>query len=295
MKTTRKMVGLMSAVAMLASLAATPVSAARINAYSVSYETLTEAIETDNGETVPAGAIAVTMSVNGNTGFNANTVTLDVKEGYTVLTDEEDEPIIEKGSVLDNALIGKAVNGNVVSVTMALAESTTKNGDLFTIYCTTNASAEVNFVQVEQLQHEVAVESAASLRGGAIGADSVIIPPYICFYGGDCDNNNVVNAIDASLVLQAMAKSDYQDLDVKVYDYLEYFPSTIIAKQSDANGDGKITHPNPNTKDDDEAISAEESDAQTILEYAACRGANIAYTGYGSGTVGVLLKAYKLA
>ncbi len=54
---TSKFVGLASALTMLASLAAMPASVAHINAYSVSYETLTEAIETDAGVTVPAGAV----------------------------------------------------------------------------------------------------------------------------------------------------------------------------------------------------------------------------------------------
>ena len=280
---------LASVAAMLASLAATPVSAAHINAYSVSYETLTEAIETANGETIPAGTIAVTMSVNGNTGFNANTLTLHVKDGYTVVTDQQGEPVVEKGSILEDAMIGKAVNGNAVGVTMALAESTTENGDLFTVYFTANAnaSADVKFVQLEQ--PEIAVESVASLKDGGIGTNSVIVGSALYFYGGDCNNDNIINAVDASLILQAMKKTDYKDLNINTTNFIaNYFPSVVKENQPDANGDGYITH---RDKDNDEYISEQESDSQTILTYAAYQGVGATYTGYGYKTVGQKIRA----
>lgn len=71
-KFNKRAMSIASVAAILASIVAMPVSAAGINAYSVSYETLTTAITTEDGSTVPAGAVAVTMSIENNTGFNAN-------------------------------------------------------------------------------------------------------------------------------------------------------------------------------------------------------------------------------
>lgn len=301
MKTVKRITSLAAVVAMLASAATLPVSAAHVNRYTVSYETLTEAIETNEGYEIPVGAVAVTMSVEGNMGFNNNTLIMDIDNGYTVLTDAAGEPVVEKGSVLSDALISTAANGNVVGVATAMENTTVQNGELFTVYfvADTNSiaklSVEANFVQLARVEPGIArlsdVSSAVAVHPGTVGTNSVVYPDGIYFYGGDCDNNNIINAFDASLIMQEIERVPEKEFDANNYDTMEYFRSVIICKQPDANGDGKITHPtDPNV-----TPTAENSDAQTILKYAVYNGVGSEYTGYGCETVGQLIKAYSFS
>ena len=76
MKTFKKITSMITALTMLSAMTVLPTSAVQTTEYTVSYDTLTQAIQTEDGSTVPAGSVAVTVSVSGNIGFDANTSTL---------------------------------------------------------------------------------------------------------------------------------------------------------------------------------------------------------------------------
>jgi len=288
-KFNKRAMSIASVAAILASIAAMPAFAVESNVYSVSYETLTTAITTEDGNTVPAGAVAVTMSINNNSGFDANTFKLDIEDDFTIMLNEEGSPILEKGNVLNGAMIGVAENDGLLCVTAAMGQSCNGNGELFTVYATTTETSATNFAEVVSTQPVKITETttATMMVPGTVQPCSDVIDGWLCYYGGDCNNDNLVNSVDASLIMIALENTTPKILDVDEYSKADFFPSVIHNAQPDANGDGYITH--------FETGNAEDSDAQTILSYAASAGAGLTYDGYGSDTVGQLIQAYRLA
>ena len=268
---TSKFVGLASALTMLASLAAMPASAAHINAYSVSYETLTEAITTDNGTTIPAGTIAVTMSVSGNRGFEANTFTLDIDEGYTFLTDSDDCPVIQKATNFEDALLGAAINENRVCITAAMSSLYCSDGELFTIYAENTNNSSENFVDIVDTLPATILESASAGLGGNetnhYEFEDEDGNTHLAYRRGDANDDNVVNSMDAALILSVLSHVEEGELQVSAIssNFNTYFPDIIAAGQPDANKTGWINN----------------NDATIILNFAATVGAGGTYTGAG--------------
>lgn len=287
MKIKKNLVALSVVAATIASMAAMPASAKKVNDYNLSYETLTESVTTTDGNIIPAGSVAITMSISENTGFTANTFKLNVDDKFSVIMDDNDQPIIEKQTVLCDALIGVAENDGLVCVTAAAGQSCDLNGDLFTIYAATTNSSETECAEIANIQSENISASAALSMLHAGGTNSIIEDGYMCYFGGDCNNDNVVNSVDASLIMMALKNVTPKILNASTYTYSNYFPSVIHRNQPDANGDGYITHFNTGNPED--------SDAQTILSFSASAGAGNEYTGYGSATVGQKIRAYHLA
>jgi len=270
---------------MLASMTALPTSASSFNDYELTYTTLTEALTTNDGSIIPAGAVAISASIDGNTGFNANTIKLDTGSNCTVITDVDGNPVIETGSALNDAMIGMAVNNDTVCVTTALAQSCMSNGNLFTFFVIPDTLFDTEDVSIIDVQQET--EQASSMQGlnqgmmnpGSNGLNSVMDPVTHVFYikRGDVNNNNVVNSADATVIMQVYANASckYDDDPSTI---LSKFPSCLVWYQADANGDEIVSHIKPNLP--------ELSDAKTILMYAASVGVGVPYTGYGHQTVG---------
>lgn len=259
-KFSKRAVSLASVAVILASIVAMPVSAAGINAYSVSYETLTTAITTEDGNTVPAGAVAVTMSIENNTGFNANTLTLDIDEGYHVVTDANGKPVLEKGTVLAGAMTSAAVSADdsTVCVTAASGSTMSADGGIFTVYFTTEAAETEGFASVGSMD--------ANIATGEINIVSTSAIDY--YYAGDTNseeattvNNRIippVDAVDAANIM--VACSEYRsDFDVVAMNWsvLYYFNEAKHYAAPDANCDKVIDN----------------VDAAEILDYAADVGA----------------------
>ena len=77
MKQTKKIIAALAAATMLTSCAGVVASAAEaVNAVNVSYSTVAETFTAADGTVVPAGATAVTLSIENNTGFSASDITL---------------------------------------------------------------------------------------------------------------------------------------------------------------------------------------------------------------------------
>lgn len=241
---------LASVAAILASFAAMPASAVESNVYSISYETLTAAVTTADGDVVPAGSVAVTVSIDENTGFTSNTLTLDVA-GADVLADTEGKPIVQNGTVLAGALTGSAVVGDAVCVTTASADACSADGALFTIFLA--AGSEADEVSIA----ESAENSATSLASvpAPISVNDYVVDYYTV---GDADGSEVADATDASLILLAIKEyGSSMTVEYVAANKSTTFPNAETADAPDANEDGRIAS----------------ADAQDILDYAALVGA----------------------
>lgn len=276
-----KAMAIASVAAILASVAAMPTSAAELNKYTAAYETLTSSITTDDGNVIPAGSVAVTLSIGGNTGFDSNTVTLGISDGYTVLTDSTGKPIVQKEALLTDSLASAAVSadGSTVCVASAAGSTCEENGELFTVYATVDAdNPNAGFVTVNSVEAECIDEITFTNQSADAEPLTIIRNSKIYYYGGDANNDNKVNSIDAALIRNVLSKTPTGELyvpTIKADDsYLDYFETVVFAEQPDADGNNYIN----------------DDDASVILEYAACAGVGLAYTGSGSQTVGVLIE-----
>lgn len=153
--------------AVLASFAAAPPSVVASDIYSLSCETLTEAITTKSGNTIPAGTIAVTMSIDENNGFNSNTLAMEIDNGYSVITDSDGNPIIHAGEVLEGFMTSSAVTNNKVCVAAASATETFENGELFTVYLTPSA-AEMSIYRTTESAATIVTAAQNNARSAGI-------------------------------------------------------------------------------------------------------------------------------
>ena len=257
MKTFKKITSMITALTMLSAMTVLPTSAVQTTEYTVSYDTLTQAIQTEDGSTVPAGSVAVTVSVSGNIGFDANTFNLDIGEDNSILTNLEGNPIITKEHAFGDALVAAATDDSQVCVTAAMSSFFRSNGELFTFYLANGASEDVEITSTN--------EEALLIMGGSLSgepdATNLIIeyhPPYMEYYylSGDATNDNLVNANDATAIYQGISAAGGGEINVVNDPVSTYFPNISFASQPDANQSGWI-----NTYD-----------ATAVLQYAASVG-----------------------
>lgn len=267
-------ISILSALTMLASVAAMPVSAANTDAYSVSYETLTQQVVVEDGTVVPAGAVAVTVSVEGNTGFNNKTLALQVDDGYEVMVDQNGSPVTTLGKALKGFDAESAVSENKVCIASAAAFNTDTDGDLFTVYAikTDSAVAENAVAVITQPEEEV-----------------MPISLYAKGRIGDVNNDSTINSVDAAEIFSVVGERgviNYPNLEANLQYFKTIFPNT-------PGPDGV------NCFDSDACIQdfnlygidsrvVDRADGQEILCYAAYHGVGQSYTGQegGEGYVG---------
>ena len=266
MKLAKKITSIASTVAILASFAALNVDAAGKNQYSVSYATLTQAVETADGTVIPAGAVAATVFVQGNTGFVANTLTLDIDGEYAVVTNADNRPVIAVGNACPNAALGSAIFGDSVCVTLATGDSCTNNGSIFTIYATNEANSTSEFVTINSVDPVDNITPASGMDDPNAAGTNVIVETdenyvYYYFLSGDADGNDTVNAVDASTILSVVNNVPGHELVVSTYSFHDYFPHIFTRAQPDANQQGTINS----------------TDAELILNYTAMVGLNPNY------------------
>jgi len=265
MKLAKKITSIVSAAAMLASFAALNVDAAGKNQYSVSYETLTQTVETSDGTVIPAGAVAVSIAISGNTGFVADTLTLDIADGYTAVTNSDGSPVVETGIALETGLAAAAVTdaNDAMCIAMATPFTCTEEGNLVTVYFQSGSELRsTGFIQitVNQVQTAALTDTISSLYD---------LPYYIL---GDTDGDEIVNSVDASKILYA------------VYNHGGGFYFTNIATYNDA-----LVRPyfpdvvHYNAPNADRSNSIDDIDASVVLNYAANAGL---YENYSDPYIG---------
>lgn len=271
MKKSNKILGLACVTAMLTSVGAVPVSAAQMNTYSVSYETLTEAIETKEGETIPAGAVAVTMSIANNTGFNSSILKLNVADGYSVISNNENKPLVQKGEVLAEANVAGAtsLDGDTFCLAVASVENCAADGQMFTVYFEKNTdNADLDFVSIQSTQATIAKGEITIAPKVELCAGTVVVYYYV----GDTDNDESVNASDASNIYSAVHKNggafciDESSLNFSSIknNVKHYFPKAACYLAPDATED----------------LYIDIEDGDTILQYSANHGAGLPHDSH---------------
>ena len=267
MKQTKKIIAALAAATMVTSCAGVVTSADEVvNAVNVSYSTVAETFTAADGTVVPAGATAVTLSIENNTGFSASDITLSATAD---LLGTDGLVTATNGSAYGDATVSAAQNGSKVVITSASLDDSKSDGTLVTFYTTSDA--------------EVTVEDAAFKSAKQIEDESAIaVYSDDDYYRiGDLDNDDNIDSTDMFYQLQAyrVAESDaafventrhgvnYKGLSTIVADKhkAKYgLLADATAKAGDGNSDKIIAY-------DQEHLVI--SDVDNLAYYIARRGA----------------------
>ena len=241
----KKLYSLITTGAIIASgLTALPTNATnseRNNILSVTSESVMDNITLYNDMRIPAGSVALTISIRNNDGFNSSSTKLDI-DGADILVDEKGKPIVVKGEILDNSIIAAAEKDNILVVSSAATNETTNDGNLFTVFVS-NTPSDITVTDV-------------SNESVSIGEFNLRDTEYI-YYIGDVDHNTYVNAVDATWVLQALdtyangnpTQLTYIPVSVAQANINTYFPYVHYADAADTNDNSII-----NIKDADNIL-----------------------------------------
>ena len=267
MKQTKKIIAALAAATMVTSCAGVVASAAEaVNAVNVSYSTVAETFTAADGTVIPAGATAVTLSIENNTGFSASDITLNATADLLAV---DGMVAATNGSAYGDAIVSAAQNGSKVVITSASLDDSKSDGTLVTFYTTSDA--------------EVTVEDAAFKSAKQIEDESAIaVYSDDDYYRiGDLDNDDNIDSTDMFYQLQAyrVAESDaafventrhgvnYKGLSTIVADKhkAKYgLLADATAKAGDGNSDKIIAY-------DQEHLVI--SDVDNLAYYIARRGA----------------------
>lgn len=267
MKQTKKIIAALAAATMVTSCAGVVASATEaVNAVNVSYSTVAETFTAADGTVVPAGATAVTLSIENNTGFSASDITLSATAD---LLGTDGLVTATNGSAYGDATVSAAQNGSKVVITSASLDDSKSDGTLVTFYTTSDA--------------EVTVEDAAFKSAKQIEDESAIaVYSDDDYYRiGDLDNDDNIDSTDMFYQLQAyrVAESDAAFVDKEQGGIKYKGLSTIVADKHKAKyglladatamaGDGNF----------DKVIAYDQkqliiSDVDNLAYYVARRGA----------------------
>ncbi len=251
----KKMTASVLAMASIASMSSVMANAEEINVVNVSYETLAANVITEDGTTIPAGSVAVEVSIDNNTGFQGSSLTFDLGNA-NALTDAEGAPILESGAVLNSALTSAAQKDNQLVVAYASADTMTADGTMFTFYLP--ATSEVTFSETVDVQPVNEISPLATYK------------KYWII--GDADGDLKIRVEDCIAVMEAVQKAGGIMVSVEAVDKdLEhFFPNSKMPTAAcvDGNEDGDIM---------DTSVDESLSDAQQILNYYATTSAGNVY------------------
>lgn len=178
---------------------ASAIETAPANELSVSTEVLETSITV--GDTViPAGATAVTVSIDNNMGFDSSETKLEIGSAYDVIFDTNGNPIISKGDVLANSLIQGAVGEEFAMFASASGEITSVNGEMFTFYAYVDDNSDDDSIEVVSDEQD----TFSGIENGGVSPNASDDGYYII---GDVTDDDSINSADASAVLYAINKS----------------------------------------------------------------------------------------
>ena len=267
MKQTKKIIAALAAATMVASCAGVVASADEaVNAVNVSYSTVAEAFTAADGTVVPAGATAVTLSIENNTGFSASDITLSATAD---LLGTDGLVTATNGSAYGNATVSAAQNGSKVVITSASLDDSKNDGTLVTFYTTSDAEVTVEdatFKSAKQMEDASAIAVCSSDDYYRIG---------------DLNNDDNINSTDMFYQLNAykIAEDDPSLITVERNGLTYVGLSTVVANNhkakygliedayamaGDGNTDGVIAY------DQEQLII---SDVDNLAYYVARRGA----------------------
>ena len=197
MKQTKKIIAALAAATMVASCAGVVASADEaVNAVNVSYSTVAETFTAADGTVVPAGATAVTLSIENNTGFSASDITLNATADLLAV---DGMVAATNGSAYDDAIVSAAQNGSKVVITSASLDDSKNDGTLVTFYTTSDAEVTVE---------DATFKSAKQLEASSEIAAYKIVDVYRV---GDLNNDDYIDSTDLYMQLQAykIAEADH--------------------------------------------------------------------------------------
>ncbi len=234
----------MMAATSLVSTAASAISVPVLNEYSLSTSTIENDFVVDE-VTIPAGSLAVTVSISNNTGFSSSSTKIVLGDAYAPITDENGMLVVESGSVIGDSCICGATNGELITVATASAEDNLYDGDMFTFYVSGNTSIGAGAIAIVNTASE---DISTTLTKAA--APMTLTGGY--FKVGDIDNDGRIDATDSSFVLHAVSinngdKISIADANSNLSHYFEYTPNTVCAQVAnpicpaqDDNNDGTV-------------------------------------------------------
>ena len=228
-----------------------------------SYSTVAETFTAADGTVVPAGATAVTLSIENNTGFSASDITLNATadllgvDGIVAATN---------GSAYGDAIVSAAQNGSKVVVTSASLDNSKNDGTLVTLYTTSDAKVTVEDASFESVKNnEISCYTSQQ---------------YDFYVIGDLNSDEQVNSKDAAIMLSAynIAEADGSLLTTANGKALMVFiakmnpakyklDSAKKVEAADGNKDGRIMN----------CDDVNYSDVKQLLNYAAATGAGLTY------------------
>ena len=264
MKNLKKAIAALAAATMVTSCAGVVASADEaVNAVNVSYSTVAETFTAADGTVIPAGATAVTLSIENNTGFSASDITLNATAD---LLGTNGLVTATNGSAYGDAIVSAAQNGSKVVITSASLDDSKNDGTLVTFYTTSDA--------------EVTVEDASfeSVKNNEISCYTS--HQYDFYVIGDLNSDEQVNSKDAAIMLSAynIAEADGSLLTTangkalmvsiaKMNPAKYKLDSAKKVEAADGNKDGRIMN----------CDDVNYSDVKQLLNYAAATGAGLTY------------------
>lgn len=237
------------AISAFTAVSASALNVKKDNALIITTDTLKTTITADNGTVVPAGSLAVTVSIENNSGFNSSANKLVVGKSYDFIVSDFEEPAITKGSVMGDSIVCAAENNNSIAVTSASADYNYSDGAMFTFYLKQNDNSDDTNITFQEID-----TSHMTSLGSGISVQSTKVEFR---YGNVNDpydpNRFLIDATDASAVLGAIQANGGAKLQVSVANtHLDDFlPDALCAQAADVNADNYI----------------DPTDAQSILDF----------------------------
>ena len=267
MKQTKKIIAALAAATMVASCAGVVASADEaVNAVNVSYSTVAEAFTAADGTVVPAGATAVTLSIENNTGFSASDITLSATAD---LLGTDGLVTATNGSAYGNATVSAAQNGSKVVITSASLDDSKNDGTLVTFYTTRDAEVTVE---------DAAFKSAKQMED----ASAIAVCSSDDYYRiGDLNNDDNIDSTDMYYQLNAyrIAENDPSLITVERKGLTYAGLSTIVANKHKAKyGLIEDAYAMAGDGNNDRVIAYDKeqliiSDVDNLAYYVARRGA----------------------
>ena len=271
----KKTIASLMAMATVTTCASALVSAEEANAIDISYKTLEESIVANDGTTIPAGAVAVDVSISGNIGMSGTALTFDVNS--EVIKDSDGMPIVESGNIFNDVVTAGAQNGNKVVISEVGGEISNSNGKLFTFYISEPSKVSVTNIET----------TLPTIDDGI--ATCAVYDRDIAY--GDVNVDGYVDMTDASDIMSAITKSRNKHKGTRILvvseiknDFASLFPRLPIVQLADGNGDGFIM----DLLDEDGNSIPKYSEPKQILKYYAETAAGLIYNepGWSLGVIG---------
>ena len=235
------------------------VAAENDNILSVSTQVLTNGTVVDD-TVIPAGSVAISVSISNNAGFRAYSTKLELGSAYDIIVDENNYPVVDAGSAIGDSHIGSSSNDNIAVVSTASSNENCEDGEMFTIYATKDNTNMNTFISVCENNTEVY-------------SPDYVINNNNYYKIGDIDDDWHINALDATGVLDAIEMTGTDRIYYSsAYSAPQfYFPGIASIKAAFIYADPMSNPyaPAPITSDT----------ADEILTFYSCQGTHQPYTG----------------